>query len=759
MRRVTLIERDLLNPPTGNGNEPPNLRHALTAAANSLRNHFWLLITSVSLCLALAVLSILSTTPVYQATTTIYIDPREAQGFREAGGILLNSDALVVDSEVEILTSYTLAERVVEKLGLDALEPSEEQEPPQVSFTSRLKSLLNPGEEEGQTVVLSPEQAAMRRAVSQLRQSTEIGRLGNTYVIEITVKNTDKQKVAAIANAYAEEYLASGLEVQAQRLSQLNSWSSTALSEAVESLETAEQNVNEFRLVNQIDAGEQQVVSTELLNLNTALVTLRNERFDDELLLDRITALLADGSAETDLAEVDGVEIQQIRSAILKIELDYARMTVNGTRSSLQAEILAKELEAMKSQLLQQYQRIAQELEAQIEFSLTEEQKLEDRAAALRADVAHVSDREAKLRELQMRANGARAVYQALLTRFHETSDDFAYNTSSARILSVAQVPAGPSAPRTTIILALGLVGGVFLAVVAIFLFEQLDTRIRAPHQIENLGLRYLGAIPRFPKRVFPIGLPWLRGPRAVRAPALTGRRRERELAQLSYAVDYPLSEFSETVRSIVFDAVDRTPGADKAQIIVVTSTTPGQGKSTLAANLASYYAKQGKRAHLIDFDLRNPTLSKSITERRENRANNEAHTRDKDTQAENPSKSFDFSGKVKDANAADVIELINPETILQYFENLKSTYDIAVLDVGSLSESSDARMCAELADYVVLAVKWGEDSAEDFELSVARGLNRTSTQIGAVLTMVPRRAQLKRTAASYAGPLQKAAA
>jgi len=409
---VTLIERNMLTAPQGEGSEPPSVAHVLSSAFKAVRRHLWLLGTFVAVCLLLSLISIVAMTPVYQATTTIYIDPRESRGFQEAGGILLSSDALVVDSEVEILMSNALAERVVDKLGLATLDPAEEEESTSPNFTARLKSLFVSSEDEDQTGVLSPEEAAKRRAVSKLRRAMEIGRLGNTYVIEITAKHTDKQKVAAIANAYAEEYLTSGLEVQAERLAQLNSWSSAALREAVEELELAEQEVNQFRLVNQIDSGDRQVVGTELSDLNLALVTLRNERFDKELLLERVRKVLSDGSTATDVTNMGVPEIEQIRAEILQAEIEVARMTANGTRSSLQASIISGELDAMKAQLDLQYQRVARELENQIEFSLAEEKRLSDRGDALRADVATVSEKEAKLRELQMRANGARAVYQ-----------------------------------------------------------------------------------------------------------------------------------------------------------------------------------------------------------------------------------------------------------------------------------------------------------------------------------------------------------
>ena len=215
---MTLIERNMLTPPHGEGREPPSMAQVLSAAIKAIRRHLWLVAASVGVCIILSLISIVIMTPIYQATTTIYIDPRESRGFQEAGGILLSSDALVVDSEVEILMSNALAERVVDKLGLATLDPGEGEEPANPNFTAPAQVTLCDTEEADKTGVLSPQEAAKRRAVSKLRRSMEIGRLGNTYVIEITAKHTDKQKVAAIANAYSTEYLTSGLEVQAERL-------------------------------------------------------------------------------------------------------------------------------------------------------------------------------------------------------------------------------------------------------------------------------------------------------------------------------------------------------------------------------------------------------------------------------------------------------------------------------------------------------------------------------------------------------------
>ena len=218
----------------------------------------------------------------------------------------------------------------------------------------------------------------------------------------------------------------------------------------------------------------------------------------------------------------------------------------------------------------------------------------------------------------------------------------------------------------------------------------------------------------------------------------------------MSAAINFPFSELSETVRSVVFDAASHKRAAGAAQIVAVTSALPGEGKTMLAANLAAYFAKQGKRVHLVDFNLKNPALSRLFASRRSHQElvdHTATGATGKDAPGATKAADFEFSGQTTQTRSSDFIELVNPEAIANYLDSLKADYDIVVLDVGALSESSDARMCAELADYVVLAVKWNLISAEQLERVLARGLTRQGKTVAAVLTMVPRSERLERSA------------
>lgn len=697
--------------------------------------------------LGLAIVAIVCQTPIYRTTATIYIDPRDSNGFQEAGGILLNSDALIVDSEVEILLSSSLAERVVDRLGLATPpEPGVEK----TTLTARLNSWLKPGAELDQSGVLSPSAAAKRRAVTNILKNLEVSRRGDTYVIEITTRNQDKQLAAEIANTYTEEYLESNLEVQSTRFSQLNQWSSAALREALVALRQAEAKINDFKLSNQIDSDGSQMAVSELNQANAALVALRNERFQNELILERIRNSLRDDRTGPDVQDVEDEGIREIRSRILETEIRYAKVIATESKNSPQAGVMLRDLEALRAQLIDQYRKIAEQLDGNVQYSISEEMRLNDRAETLRQEVADVSAKQAELAELVMKAEGERAVYQSLLTRLNETSDVLAYKSNSARVLTPAQVPAGPSEPQTGKMLALGIIFGLFIGAILIFVREQLDTGIRQPREIEAAGLKYLGALPFVPRVWFPWSMRL--GLRDLTNPRVSGRRNQLQISRMSVAVDFPLSELSETIRSIVFDAASKKGKPKAAQIVAVTSVNPGEGKSMLAANLAAYFAKQGKDVHLVDFDLKKPTLSRlfsthsSYKELVDQVCSAKVGSKRSDT---NTLTDFEFSGQTEQTRASDIIEFFVPEAIASYLEGLKTNFDTVVVDVGALSESSDARMCADLADYVVLAVRWNTTSIEQLERVLSQGRNRPDNSIAAVLTMVPPSERLTPSATS----------
>lgn len=163
------------------------------------------------------------------------------------------------------------------------------------------------------------------------------------------------------------------------------------------------------------------------------------------------------------------------------------------------------------------------------------------------------------------------------------------------RSLDSAVVPSAPSSPNVPLIVAIGCVVGLAVGVAQAFVRAALDRRIRRPGQVEaELGLSVIGSIPRSPAIDD--------GRRIASAVAESGAGRDGDIA---FAVAESLRELRTNLQFMDVD--------DPPRVITITSSLPGEGKSTVAANLARAIAANGDPVILVDGDLRRPTVARTF--------------------------------------------------------------------------------------------------------------------------------------------------
>ena len=178
---------------------------------------------------------------------------------------------------------------------------------------------------------------------------------------------------------------------------------------------------------------------------------------------------------------------------------------------------------------------------------------------------------------------------------------------TEARVITPATLPFAPSDPKTLLVLLVTALGGVFLSLGVAVVREGTDRVFRETAQIENiLQMNCLATLPM------------------IKAPARDGLKRNPNSVGkdmnsvkaddpiLNFAVDSPLSQFTEALRSVKL-AVDLNGILQTKKIIGFTSTFPNEGKTTVSTNFARLLAHSGSRAILIDADLRNPSLSNHL--------------------------------------------------------------------------------------------------------------------------------------------------
>jgi capsular exopolysaccharide synthesis family protein len=181
---------------------------------------------------------------------------------------------------------------------------------------------------------------------------------------------------------------------------------------------------------------------------------------------------------------------------------------------------------------------------------------------------------------LQRDASSTRQIYESVLQRIKETELAGELTANNARILDLAPVPSTPVWPRTSLNLIIAFVVGAFMAVGLVLALEHLNPRISRPEDVAvSFGLPLLGI-----------------------APAVAVRRGARmDVTRLP-------EEFQEAVRGLR-TRILLSPETASARTLAVTSTTSGEGKTTLTSGLAVSMAKSGRRVLLVDADMRRPRM------------------------------------------------------------------------------------------------------------------------------------------------------
>ncbi len=324
-----------------------------------------------------------------------------------------------------------------------------------------------------------------------------------------------------------------------------------------------------------------------------------------------------------------------------------------------------------------------------------ETERLRSQAASVRESIAGLErklDEQSKalvqLRQLQREAEASRLIYEFFLSRLKETSVQEGIQRPDARILTEAEPPGAPSSPNRGMTLAAGGGSGIALALVLVFLVDRLNIAFRTTDELERrTGQAVIGTIPMVPV--------------------------SRQRAILQYLVEKPTSSFAESVRnlrtSILLANVDSPP-----QVIMVTSSLPGEGKTTVCVSLAQISEALGKRVLLVECDIRRRTFRYcfdlpdggggllSVL--------SGARQLDDVIHVDQATGLHVLPGEESSVNAADIF---SSHRFAEFIGEMRRHYDFIFIDTPPVLAVPDARVIAKIADAVIYCVRWNRTARE----------------------------------------------
>jgi capsular exopolysaccharide synthesis family protein len=394
-----------------------------------------------------------------------------------------------------------------------------------------------------------------------------------------------------------------------------------------------------------------------------------------------------------------------------------------------------------------------------------------------------VETRQNTLEELDSTAQTFRRIYESYLSAYTESVQKQSYPISNARVITEATAPTTKSYPRTKLILLFGGLMGALAGFGIAFCRAQLDRSVASARQVrDELGLECLAIIPSFVDHRLPSPLTRLsaglalaqrpsdlvqlvqRGAKSIVRRvnawfmgygATEEASKESSSADLLSVVTLPFSVFSHAMKRLRTAVVLAARGR-QLRSLAVTSTLPGEGKSTIAANLAALFATSGVRTLLIDGDMRRASLSRAFAPDAEQGlqelANDQCELEDCIIRVEGTD--FDLlplsiEGQKNAPDAAPSVQQVEP-----LLAEIQKSYDIIIFELPPLSASLDGLAVSSLVDSTIVVAEWGRTPlpllSESIHLLRNAGANIAGLVINKIDTSTPDNGDLAGNYFSY---------
>ncbi|MDX8444387.1 polysaccharide biosynthesis tyrosine autokinase [Mesorhizobium captivum] len=636
------------------------------------------------------------------------------------------TDATIL-SQIEILSSARLASEVVDKLKLD--QNQEFMNPPQSALAKGVGFLRGivayfrgsavselPGIE---NVDAATREAMMKAAthdyaVLVLQTGLMADRNGRSNVITLGYQSTNPALATAITKAYAEAYLADQLNASFDATERAAVWLQGRLTELRQSSQQAAMEVEKFRAEHGLSANSdgQLISGKQLSDLNAQLIIAQADTARASARYQQYKAIVDSGS-ENAFNDSAIASDQPSSSVIIGLKTRYLAVSkrlqdveANFGKDHPQAVALAREKADVSAQIFGQLKQITESYRNDFQVAQAREAELRQKITTAAGQSSADNESQVRLRELDQQAQALSTLYQTFLSRYQEASQQQSFPVGKVRIISDANMPLAASSPRTIRVLALSLVLGLMLGAGFGGLNEFNERFFRTGEDVrDRVGLKFLGYLPTIgggkAKETKPDDLP-----ADGKVTSLSAAERR---ARMRVSLDAPASMFAETLRNakIAFDVVMEDKGS---RVIGVISVLPGEGKSTVAANLAGLLAANGARTLLIDGDLRNPGLSRSLGMESEQGL----------MEAVVNGQTWQSVGKVDRQTKLAIIpavlrgqfshtsELLGSAGMRRFIENARETFEYIIVDLPPLGPVVDAKAFAPLVDGFVLVTEWG---------------------------------------------------
>ncbi len=514
---------------------------------------------ALTLCLSAAIA--FSIKPEYAPWARLEIDPPGSETFSMQSAANSASELQYLETQAQSLQTDDLAIAVIRKLGLDKNSDF-------VSKTTSDTASADP-------LVLTPnENSALRTLRSRLKVLHD----PNSHVIAVSVTTHDPRLAADVTNSMVQMFVDRTLQARHDTIAHSREWLQGQLEGVRATAEQSNRDLADFQKktgVADIDEGKNSFGDL-ITDLNKQQTQVQSERIQLQSLLEKGRS---GGLASLPQVRENPV-IQKITESLAEVRAQLSHDRAIYGVNHPNTKKLQNQADELEKQLAIQRQEALDQLRMSYDVARAREKLM----AGQKLEASRTIGEMAQYNGLKKQAQAQAALYNSLLGRVEEAGIAAASQSSNIRVIDPARILDHPTSPARLRTMALGLVAGLFGGIVLVFVREKLDRLVRTPQDVrEWTGIPSISVIPEFAR----IGYQSRRNSLSVPA---------------KFLLERPHSPESEAVRALNADIV--LGNMEQPQAILVTSSLPGEGKTTVAVNLALALSQHG-RTCLVDADLR----------------------------------------------------------------------------------------------------------------------------------------------------------
>jgi capsular exopolysaccharide synthesis family protein len=686
-----------------------------------LRRHAWRILGFVfAVMLGTAIVS-MRLTPIYESTAMVDIDRQMPTGVlgQEALQNATNDADQFIATQVKLVESDSVLRPVVDKFQLREVETDALEEAIDGSATSHEAP-----------VVL---------------KHLKVTRPPNTYILQISYRSPNRQLAADVANAIASSYLAHTYRIRYKATAGLSDFMERQLEELKAQMEKSSAALVQFgRELNVINPEEKtSIVSARLLELNSVYTKAQADRVAKEAAYNSVR----DGTLEAAQASNQGEALTKLTDDLSEADRKFAEAKTHYGINHPEYKKAQERVEELDGQIAKMQASVGQRVEIEFRESANRENMLGSAVTDTKTEFDRLNAHSFEYQTLKREAEGDKKLYEELVRKIKEAGINASFQSNAIRVADTARPGLKPVFPRTWLNVLLAFLFAAFFGVGAAVLGDVLDNTIRDPDQVVRLmNADVIGSLPAVkdwrrrlnpitPTGVVGIAPPLDRGNERVNGNGASGAL-VRTGAQAVESADHELSTYEEAIRtlrnSILLTDFDRG-----LRSILLTSASPSEGKSTVAAHLAATHANQHKKTLLIDGDLRRPSVHRLYQVPNSVGLSNvllqQISWRDAVIRMQDPSNLDILPAGPSTRRASDLIGMGLAELV----EEATREYDLVVLDAPPLLGFAEPLQMATAVDGVIVVARAGDTSRKALSMVVTTLARLRANLVGVVLNEV----------------------